>query len=359
LKERRTLAGRAQPRRLAFVIPGDLSSRTGGYEYDRRIVEGLRRLGWSVDIVGLDDSFPFPTEAARVHAEQQFARIETGGLVLADGLAFGAVPDVARHHQGRLRIVALVHHPLAFETGLPEALAVRLLREESEALAAADHVVVTSAATARALAGLGVGPERVSVVVPGTDRVEWVHEKTVPPRKLLCVGSIVPRKGHAVLIDALARLREFDWTLLCIGSLDRSPDTVARLRRQIAESGLDRRVALAGEGDEAALHRAYTDADCFVLPTLYEGYGMVVGEALAAGLPVIASRTGAIDELVDESCGVVVPPGDVEALTVALRRILTDAQFARTVMAGAARQRHRVPSHCGNQLTMPRARRNS
>jgi glycosyltransferase involved in cell wall biosynthesis len=316
------------------------------------MVDGLRHLGWTVDVVGLDASFPFPTEAARAHAEQQFAEIERGSLVLADGLAFGALPDVARRHQRRLRLVALVHHPLAFETGLPEALATKLFRDESDALATAEHVVVTSTTTARALAGLGVSVERVSVVVPGTDRLEGVHEKAVPPRKLLCVGSLVPRKGHAVLIDALARLRELDWTLLCVGSLDRSPDTVATLRRQIAESDVASRVALAGEGDEAALRRAYADADCFVLPTLYEGYGMVVGEALAAGLPVIASRTGAIDELVDESCGVVVPPGDVEALTEALRRILTDVPFARTVMEGAARQRARMPAWDSSARTM-------
>lgn len=344
LKERRPLPSSEAMPRLSFVIPGDLASRTGGYEYDRRIIDGLRRAGWTVDVIALDGSFPRPTDAALADAERQFAALEPGQLVLADGLAFGAMPTVAERHGSRLRVVALVHHPLAFESGLEDGVAAQLLRDESVALAAAAHVVVTSARTACALASLGVSEERISVVVPGTDPVEACPQPSCPPRRLLCVGSVVPRKGHAVLIDALKRLRDLEWTLACVGSLTRSLATVEKLRQQIDAAGLGERVTLAGECGEAGLREAYASADLFVLPTLYEGYGMVVAEALARGLPVIASRTGAIEELVGEDAGVVVPPGDVEALTDALRRVLSDARFAHALGDGAGRRMRELPT---------------
>ena len=134
------------------VIPGDLETRTGGYGYDRRIIAGLRDRGWAMNLVHLDDSFPAPTAGARAHAAQALASIPAGSAVLIDGLALGAMPDEVEREAGRLTIVALVHHPLAAETGIDPARAAALETSERRALAATRAVVVTSRATARALA---------------------------------------------------------------------------------------------------------------------------------------------------------------------------------------------------------------
>ena len=154
--------------RLAFLLPGDPATRTGGYGYDRAIVAGLRAAGWAVDLPPLPDAFPWPDEAARAAAARRVEQLPDGSLVVADGLAFGALPDLAERHARRLRWVALVHHPLAQEAGLSPAQRQALFDSERRALACARVVIVTSAATGRALSAYGVPADRVGVVPPGT-----------------------------------------------------------------------------------------------------------------------------------------------------------------------------------------------
>lgn len=330
---------------LYVVVPGDLETRTGGYGYDRRIIAGLRDRGWAVEVVRLDDSFPAPTTAARVHAARSLALIPAGSTVLIDGLALGAIPDEVEREAGRLTIVALVHHPLAAETGLEPARAAALETSERRALAATRAVVVTSRATARALAAYGVIAARITVVEPGTDPARRGSEQTRATREvaLLCVATLTPRKGHELLLRALASIPQRNWTLTCAGSLERDPATVARVRAHIRAADLEDRVSFAGELDAAALAEVYDRADLFVLPTLYEGYGMAVAEALARGIPVISTATGAIQDLVDEA-GMVVPPGDLGAFTAALSRVLGDADLRARLAANARTVRDRLPT---------------
>ena len=348
---------------LYVVVPGDLDARTGGYGYDRRIIAGLRDRGSTVNVLRLDGSFPTPTAAARAHASDVLARIPDGSLVLVDGLALGALPVEAEHEAGRLRVVALVHHPLAAETGIDPALATALEISERRALAAVRSVVVTSRATAVKLADYGVTENRITVVEPGTDRAPLARgshhvgrvlldpaagggsEKTRPADvSLLCVATLTPRKGYGLLLSALTAIPQRNWRLTCAGSLDRDPPTVTRLRVQLQTSGLEDRVSLAGDMDEAALGALYDRADLFVLPTLYEGYGMAVAEALARGLPVVSTSTGAISALVGDDAGIIVPPGDLPALTNALSRVLGDPDLRGRLAAGACRVRDRLPT---------------
>lgn len=327
---------------LDLVLPGDPATLTGGYEYDRRVAAGLRALGWAVTVHALDASFPAPTTAALRDARAVLASIATGRTVLIDGLALGAMPDIAAAEAARLRLVALIHHPLAAETGLSPERAEALRRAETRALAAASGVIATSEATARALAAYGVARERIAVVVPGTDPAPLARGSGGPGLGLLCVATIVPRKGHAVLIEALAGLADRDWRLTCVGSRDRSPATDAALARQIDALGLADRVTLVGE--RAALDGYYDRADAFVLPTFHEGYGMALAEALARGLPVVATSAGAVPDTVPPDAGLLVPPGDVDALRDALAGVLDDAALRARLAAGARRARAALPT---------------
>lgn len=331
-------------RSLELVVPGDLETATGGYEYDRRIVNGLRSRGWAVRVHSLGSSFPAPTSAALAHARETFARIPDGRMVLVDGLALGALPDIAEGEAERLHLVALVHHPLAAETGLEPARAEALRRSEARALGAMRSVVTTSAATARALLEYGVPRERIVAVEPGTDRATLARGSGGPAVELLCVAAIVPRKGHAVLAEALFRLATLDWRLTCVGSLARSPETVARLRHRLGELRLVDRVRLAGELDRAALNACYARADAFVLATFHEGYGMALAEALARGLPIVSTRVGAVPDTVPDDAGLLVPPGNVAALRDALARVIDDAALRARLAAGARRARERLPT---------------
>ena len=306
---------------LAVLVPGRIETRTGGYEYDRRIVAGLRDRGWRVDVHELDASFPRPTAAAREHAARVLRTIPDGGLVIVDGLAFGAMPDQIEREATRLQIVALVHLPLADEPGLDPARAARSKKSERRALASAALVVVTGRTTAAALNDQNshrVPHDRIAVVEPGTDRVPVAHGSIGAPLHLLSVAAVTAGKGHEILIRALAAVPHRHWLLTCAGSLDRDPATVARVRVVLAHTELEQYVSLAGELDAGALEVCYNSADVFVLATLHETFCMAVAEALAHGLPVVSTRTGAIPELIrdgdDENrAGLLAPPGDLAA----------------------------------------------
>ena len=331
-------------RRAAFLLPGPPDSLSGGYAYDRRILAGLRASGWVVDLQVLPASFPWPDAAALEQAAAQVEALPDGTLAIADGLAFGAMPAIAQQHADRLRWVALVHHPLALETGLDEAQRDRLFHSERQALTAARAVIVTSTATARALAAFDVPAGRIHVVEPGTDVAAARETAPGPGLTLLCVATLTPRKGHAVLIEALHGLQDHPWTLHCVGSASRDPATAQALRASIAALGLQARVHLHGEVDAAMLEGLYAQADAFVLPSFHEGYGMALAEALAHGLPVVSTTAGAIPDTVPAGAGVLLPPGNVAALRQALARLMDDASWRASLAAGARAARLQLPT---------------
>ena len=157
-------------KRVAFAVPGDLATPTGGYAYDRRIMTELGQLGWQIDLLNLGEDFPWPSEATRSAAQRRLLAISAGIRVIVDGLALGVLPETASRLAGRNPLLALVHHPLALEWGLPAQQAEALRRSEQAALGAAQGVVVTSAATARLVAcDYGVPAGRITVARPGND----------------------------------------------------------------------------------------------------------------------------------------------------------------------------------------------
>ena len=335
---------------VALVVPGDLGERTGGYIYDRRIVDGLRRLGWHVDVVPLDASFPYPTPAALTQAAQALAAIGAETITIVDSLALGAMPDLIAHEASRLRVAALVHLPLAAACDLDPDTAARFAEGEGRALRAAALVVVTGGAALPLVARYALPRDRVVVVEPGTDRAPLAqsvvasgHGRT-GPIELLTVATLNPGKGHESLLAALSAVRHREWRLTCAGSLTRHPETTYRVRAAITRFGLADRVTLAGDLDGPALEACYDRADVFVLATRQETYGMAVAEALAHGLPVVATMTGAIPDLLAEGAGLVVPVGDTYALTEALSRVLRDAGLRARLAEGARRVRDRLPT---------------
>ena len=319
----------------SFAVPGDLATPTGGYAYDRRIIAELSALAWRIEVVDLGDGFPYPTADTRATACARLAALPRHPVVI-DGLAFGALPEAAAALRASHRLVALVHHPLALESGLSAADAASLRASERSALVCARHVIATSATVARLLvADYGVASGRLSVVEPGTDRV------SAPPRnregvvKLLAVGSVIPRKGYDVLVAALARLRHLPWRLVIAGDCGRSPQTSRGLRAEIARLGLTDRISLLGAVASEQMSPLYASADLFVLPSRFEGYGMAYAEAIAHGVPVIGTTAGAIPQTVSADAGVLVAPDDVEALAAELQRLIASPDQRERLAAGA------------------------
>jgi glycosyltransferase involved in cell wall biosynthesis len=330
---------------VAFVVPGDLATPTGGYIYDRRILAGLDALGWKTQVLDIGEGFPRPTAKLRGAARRRLAELSPARPVVIDGLAYGVLADEAEALAPTHRLVALVHHPLALETGLSEAEAAALRASERAALSHACHVVVTSPATARLLiSDFAVGTERLSVVRPGTDRIALRPRQSGTKVELLAVGSIVPRKGYDVLVAALTKLPDLAWRLTIAGDRERSPETARLLAAEIERCGLAARITFTGAVAPERLLAHYAAADLFVLPSRFEGYGMACAEAIAHGLPVVATTAGAIPDTVPDGTGVLVAPDDVEALAAVLRRLVTDAAERERLAAGARAAAMTFPS---------------
>ena len=329
---------------VVLVAPGPLEARTGGYFYDRRIVEGLRHLGWQVDVLELDSTFPHPTPYALEHAKRTLAGVCAGTITIVDSLALGAMPEIISGEASRLPVVALVHLPLAAAIGLDPEEVARFEDGERRALAAATLVVVTGRAALPLIARYAVAPNRVVVVEPGTDRAPLAHGSGTSPLELLTVATLNRGKGHEMLLEALSAVSDSAWRLTCAGSLTRDPATAARVRTTAARLRLEDRVSFAGDLDSGALAACYDRADVAVLATQQETYGMAVAEALAHGLPVVATITGAIPDLVGDDAGLLVPVGDATALTTALARVLGDSSLRARLADGARRRRDRLPT---------------
>lgn len=327
---------------LHFIVAGDPAQHTGGYRYDARIVAALRARGWTVEVTGLPGCFPDADDTARRALQRTLAALADGSAVVIDGLALGGLPDVAAAHAGRLRLIALVHHPLADETGLDADRRSTLLHSECAALSQVAGIVTSSRFTARRLAHFGVGGRPFAVVEPGVDAAPLAAADQQPPR-LLCVATVTPRKGHDVLVAALASVADLDWACECIGSTTRTPNHAAQVAAHISAAGLDARIRLHGECSDAALAAAWRAADLFVLPSHYEGYGMVITEALAHGLPVLTTTGGALADTLPPGSGVAVPPGDVPALAAALRHLIGDTSARHALRAGARARRADLP----------------
>ena len=319
----------------ALAVPGDITTVTGGYIYDRRLLEELRHAGRTMRLIPLSDSFPFPTAADMAADLALLQAIPPDCPVMIDGLAFGAM-DRAGVAAIAAPIVALVHHPLALETGLAPAEAARLFETERANLRHAAEVVVPSPHTAALLAErYGVPVQRLHVARPGTQppRANPPRQLVTPPL-ILSVGILHPRKGHDVLIAALARIADLDWQAQIVGTPWQAGHSDS-LRQQISALGLASRVRLAEAVPAEALARLYAEASVFALATRHEGYGIVFNEALAHGLPIVSCRTGAVPDTVPGDAGILVPCDDAAAFAGALRALLTD-QGLRTALSDAA-----------------------
>jgi glycosyltransferase involved in cell wall biosynthesis len=323
-------------RDVVFATPGDLETATGGYIYDRRVVFGLRALGWRTEAFNLGEGFPFPSGATRAAARRQLTALPPGQLIVIDGLALGALPELAAEICTSHRLVALVHHPLALEKGLSPTDAETFRVSERRALACARRVVVTSAFTSRLMASdYGVQLDRVAIVKPGTDRATKARASTGGTVELLAVGAVTPRKGYDVLLAACALVLDLAWRLTIVGDLGRDSDAAARLEVDVARLNLCDRVLVTGTIGADHLASLYANADLFVLASHFEGYGMAFAEAIAHGLPVIGTTGGAIPETVPPNAGVLTPPGDIRAFSVALRRLIEDPHERHRLAAAA------------------------
>ena len=327
---------------LHFVLPGDPDALTGGYIYDKRIIDGLRSNGRKVYRHLLPNGFPFPNARTLAESSRIIRRIPDDSLVVVDGLALAPLYQVIGEQASRLVLIGLIHHPLSEETGISAAQKSFLQTLEQRALSACARIVVTSSTTASTLiSGYDVNPHRLTVIEPGVDPAPPALGSCDDTLNLLCVATLTPRKGHELLFNALAPLQNYSWRMSCVGDLERDMATATRAQQCAKRLGFANRVVFQGVLGRSELAQQYHSADLFVLASRYEGYGMALAEALACGLPIVATCVGAIPVTVPSNASLLVPPDKSRALTFALKRFLTEPRLREHLKAGARANRVR------------------
>ncbi|MEU6552199.1 glycosyltransferase family 4 protein [Streptomyces sp. NPDC046915] len=334
-------------RTVHFVLPGgvdDPANPSGGNAYDRRVCLDLPGFGWQATKHSVDGAWPRPGAAARDTLARTLRELPDGAVVLLDGLVACGVPEIVVPEAERLRLAVLVHLPLGDETGLEPSVAADLDARERAVLRAVPAVIATSDwAVRRLVSHHGLAPERVHVAAPGAD-IAPLAPGTDGVSHLVCVAAVTPRKGQHRLVEALAAVRDLPWTCTCVGGLNQDPEYVAHLRALIGRHGLSDRLHLAGPRSGADLDASYATADLMVLTSYAETYGMAVTEALARGIPVLATDVGGLPEAVGRAPdggvpGILVPPEDPAALAAELRGWFGEADVRRRLKAAARGRR--------------------
>jgi glycosyltransferase involved in cell wall biosynthesis len=326
---------------LALVVPAPFTAVSGGYAYDRRMVDGLRARGHGVRVVELAGRHPLPDTAAEAAAWQALADRGEGETMIIDGLALPAFAACAEAMEGA-GAIGLIHHPTPLEKGLSDAEAALLREKEATLLPRLAHLVATSAATARQLTAMGLAADRITVIEPGTEDAPRAEGSRAAGCAILAIGALVPRKGHDLLLRALGRLTDLAWRLTVVGA-PRDAVHAAGLAALADELGIASRVTFAGEVDDQALAALWHETDVFALATWHEGYGMAVAEALKRGVPIAVTAGGAVADLAPLEASVIVPPGEWLALSRAMRRIIFDGELRRRMADHAYAAGRKLP----------------
>lgn len=333
------MATESRMRELHCILPwpiDDPRRPSGGNRYDRRIIDGLRARGWRCDEHVVADAWPQPGRDALTRLGRILADLGTGAEVLIDGVMAPPSAEILTAAARRLRVVALAHMP--FGEAFPD-----LAEGERRALAACAAIVTTSGWTRQWIVSHHALPgDRIHVATPGSDRAP-PGTTSIEGNRFLCVANVSRLKGHDLLIAALATLGDLAWRCTCVGACSDASFT-GELRAAARAAGIDARVRFAGALSGAALDAAYADADVLVLASRRESFGMVVGEALARGLPVIATDVGGIGEAMghaDDGAlpGMLVAPGSATPLAAALRAWLADPDLRARLRRAAAQRR--------------------
>jgi len=314
---------------------GDTGRKTGGYLYNARVLSGLRARDFEVEEVVACGASP---------EEQEIAAPRLGSVldppdydvIVVDALARIVVSRHLDHWRAAVPIVVLVHELPSVAGGEFESKDVERERRYEEPLLRADQLVVVSEHGRRVLLSRGVLASRIQIVSPGFDGVAAAGGPDVDDGTIraLCVAQWIPRKGILTLVEAWTRRERPGAVLQLVGETGADPDYERGVRNAI-EATPPGSVLVSGKVDDAALRAAYAAADLFVLPSRYEGYGIVYAEALASGLPVIACDAGPVPELVGQEAAVLVPPDDEEALSSALDLLLGDTALRRRMSRAA------------------------
>ena len=312
-----------QSLKIFFIQSGGFDSViSGGNLYNQRMVEGLKDKGAKVTFIPLK-RFPFPqnddVEELRSHLEH----IDDKSLVVLDSLVLGAVPDLIQTYSRQLKIIGLIHLPLHLDIHHQEKIREKFRLQELQCFNQVFSLVVPSAFTRDRLTGMGIQGSKIEVIRPGQDRPVTCRKYPQKPENLLCVSNISRRKRQLDLLKGLSDLKHLDWNLTLCGNTGFDPEYFESLRLLIEKADLGERVKFTGQLHHQELTTYYKQADLFVFPSDFESHPMVLAEAMAYKLPVVASQNGANEVILPPEITRFFRTGDVQELGKILHELMT------------------------------------
>ena len=363
--------------KLGLVIYGSLNTLSGGYFYDRKLVEYLRARGDTVEVISLPwrnyaahlmDNLWFRLPSPSVIASERWSsrpsvlrgRIETKrtkqsprrdafDIIIQDELNHPSL-IVANAGKHPYPIISLVHHLRCSElrskwqNGLYRFI-------EKKYLQSVNGFIFNSQTTKRVVNGVIENSKPGGVAYPPTDRFgESVTEEEIVERakcselRILFLGNVIERKGLHTLIDALAVERDNIslYRLDVIGSPTTNPAYAKAMREKIAASNLSSCVFLHGPLDNEPLQQKLRQAHVLVVPSSYEGFGIVYLEGMGFGLPAIGTTAGAAGEIIEDGkTGYLIAPNDSATLAARLAGLSADRGLLTRLSLNAL-QRYRV-----------------
>jgi glycosyltransferase involved in cell wall biosynthesis len=317
-----------------FLITGDLHSLTGGYLYNMHMINGLKKNGHTVNVLGTDwqwkDSNGFE-KICRYHLE----KLPPGSCVVIDSLVLASMYLMVQEFGGSLIFFGLIHLPASYD--ILSGVQGELGREELLALNHMHGVIVTGRFSFDLLCNAGLNPLKIRIVEPGTDPFPRKKHYKPVPSELLCISNYSALKAQDLLIRALYRLSGKDWMLHFYGDLNRDKEYTALLRSLIRQLKMEHRIILNGIVERHEISKVFLKADLFVMPSLFESYGMALTESLAHGIPVVSTRAGNIPFTVPAGMGLLIEPGNEEQLEEAIRSLFDDPAIYTALCSAASR----------------------
>ncbi|RJP54428.1 MAG: glycosyltransferase family 1 protein [Anaerolineaceae bacterium] len=325
--------------KLGLVIYGSLDTLSGGYMYDRRLVEYLRAQGDTVEIISLHwrnyaahltDNF-YDVIASGAHGATKQSRPDGKfDILIQDELNHPSL-IAANHRPHPCPIVSLVHHLRCSELR-PKWQNALYRIVEKKYLQSVDGFIFNSLTTRDAVNSL-IGNSKPSIVAyPPTDRFgKAISEEEIKTRaeqkpfRILFLGNLIERKGLHTLLQALFILHPSSFILDIVGSLTVEPACTRKIQTLIVENHLSSFVFLHGPLDNEPLKQKLQQAHLLVVPSSYEGFGIVYLEGMCFGLPAIGTTAGAAGEIIEHGkTGYLIEPNDSAALATHISQLASD-----------------------------------
>jgi glycosyltransferase involved in cell wall biosynthesis len=326
---------------LYFLITGNLHSLTGGYLYNTHMINGLKEKGYTVNVLATDWQWKDIDELEKI-CRYNLEKLPHGTCIVVDSLILASLHQIIQEFRKRLIFLGLIHLPSSYD--ILSGVQGELAREELIALDHVRQVIVTGRFTFDLLCHAGLNPVKIRIVEPGTDLFPRKKRYKAVPSELLCISNYSSLKAQDMMIRALYRLADRDWTLHLYGSMDRDREYTASVRSLIQQLKMEHRIYMHGIVERDEISGVFLNADLFLLPSLFESYGMVLTESLAHGIPVVTTLAGNLPCTVPAGMGLLIEPGNEEQLAEAICSLFDDPKKYSNLCAAASQYFRQVRS---------------